>query len=191
MDLNPTSGVYPAGAHICYLYRDDEERRRVVPAFVKSGLSADELVAYFADVADEDRLTEALLASGVLPVDEAQRHGLIASGLSTFRTGNRFVPAKMLGRLHDTYVRACTDGFSGARVIGQMTWALRGIPGSEHLVEFESQINGLIATNPMTVLCAYDMTRFDGATGFDVLGVHPMLLVRGQVIPNPYLQSRG
>ena len=34
--------------------------------------------------------------------------------------------------------------------------------------------------------CQYDARRFDGATLFDVLNVHPMMIIRGQVVRNPY-----
>lgn len=173
-----------AGAHICYLYQDDEERRRVITAFIRSGLAVGEAVDVFADVPNA-KLAERLAEVG--PLEEAERARLVvASALSTFAPGDRFVPARMLRRLRDTYRRGLHNECSGARVIGEMTWALHGLPGSKKLARYEAQINGLIATHPMTVLCYYDMRRFDGATAFDVLRVHPELLVGGQLVTNPY-----
>ncbi len=37
--------------------------------------------------------------------------------------------------------------------------------------------------------CQYDARRFDGATLFDVLKVHPMMIIRGQVVRNPFTSS--
>lgn len=69
-----------------------------------------------------------------------------------------------------------------------MKWPgpLRGIPGSEKLIEYESRLNLLVEQNPITLICQYDANRFDGATIYDVLNVHPMMIVRGQVVRNPY-----
>jgi hypothetical protein len=185
--LGFASEDYPAGAHICYLYHDDDERRRVIPAFVKSSLSAGMVVSYFADVPDEGSLTEALEELGVLPVDKMDQNRLeIFQATSFCCPDNRFVPAAMLARLRGRYARGRANGDNGACVAAEMTWALHGIPGTEKLVAFEDRINGVVATHPMTILCQYDMRRFDGATAFGILGVHPMLLSHGQVIPNPY-----
>jgi hypothetical protein len=35
-------------------------------------------------------------------------------------------------------------------------------------------------------MCQYDARRFDGATIFDVINVHPVMLVRGHLIRNPF-----
>jgi hypothetical protein len=67
-----------------------------------------------------------------------------------------------------------------------MEWALKGIPGSERLIEYEAGINTIVGEHPITALCQYDARLFDGATLFEVLRVHPMMVIRGQVVRNPY-----
>ena len=66
-----------------------------------------------------------------------------------------------------------------------MGWALRDVPGSEHLVEYESEINSLVRRTPITVLCQYDTEMFDGETLFRVLSVHEFMIIRGQIMHNP------
>jgi DcmR-like sensory protein len=187
MELDHPAAVQPAGAHIAYLYHDDEERRRVVGDYVRSGLSAGELVAYLADVSDRG-LTEALEKLGILPVDDAHQHQLVAETATTaYEPEHGFVPDQIIARLRDLHERG--HSFKGTRVVDQMSWALRGIPGSEQFLTLEALINDFLVLHPMTILCEYDMRCFDGATGFAVLGLHPALLVRGRVIPNPYLPA--
>jgi hypothetical protein len=70
-----------------------------------------------------------------------------------------------------------------------MGWATTGVAGSERLMEYERRLDDLLARFPMTVLCQYDMTRFDGATAFATLGVHPMLLMDGRIVRNPYVDG--
>ncbi|HEX3464663.1 MAG TPA: MEDS domain-containing protein [Candidatus Elarobacter sp.] len=191
MELDSPSQVHPAGAHIGYLFRDDEERRDVIRAFVRGGLNAGELVAYYADVR-EPELNHALEELGVLPVDEAHRHQLVtAPAASAYFPEQRFVPEHTLALVLDYYERGRRDFHNGARVVGEMSWASRGVPGSEQLTEYECRLNGLIAEHPVTVLCEYDMRCFDGPACFTALGLHPMLVIRGRIVPNPYLDAPG
>ena len=67
-----------------------------------------------------------------------------------------------------------------------MSWALRGIPGSEGLIEYEALINTISQTQPVTPICQYDARRFDGATLLNVLRVHPLMIVQGRIVHNPY-----
>jgi DNA-binding CsgD family transcriptional regulator len=43
----------------------------------------------------------------------------------------------------------------------------------------------LVRTTPMTTLCQYDTEMFDGETLFRILSVHPLMIVRGQIMHNP------
>jgi DNA-binding CsgD family transcriptional regulator len=90
----------------------------------------------------------------------------------------------MIDRLQQLYEDSRALGSAGCRVAGEMTWAVRSIPGSDHLVEYEESINSLVETNPLAVLCQYDTEQFDGATLYDVLSVHPLMVVRGQIMRN-------
>jgi hypothetical protein len=92
----------------------------------------------------------------------------------------------MIETVGEAHYRSVREGYAGARVAGEMTWAKRGIPGSENLAEYESQVNVLVRTVPTTAVCQYDAQRFDGATLHDILSVHPMMIVHGQVVRNPY-----
>jgi NADH:ubiquinone oxidoreductase subunit B-like Fe-S oxidoreductase len=70
-----------------------------------------------------------------------------------------------------------------------MTWTLKGIPGSERLLEYEVLLSTVIANFPHSGMCQYDARRFDGATLFNVLKVHPWMIVRGKIVQNPYYIS--
>lgn len=70
--------------------------------------------------------------------------------------------------------------------MGEMAWALRGVPGSDQLVEYEASISRLVDKVPLNVLCQYDTEQFDGGTIFEILCVHPLMVIRGQIMRNPY-----
>jgi hypothetical protein len=99
---------------------------------------------------------------------------------------HHFVPDRMLDFLCGSYTRSIAEGYAGSRVSGEMEWSRQSIPGSERLIDFESRINTISAEYPITPICQCDARKFDGATLFKVLKVHPMMIVRGQVVHNPY-----
>jgi hypothetical protein len=53
-------------------------------------------------------------------------------------------------------------------------------------MEYESRISLLLKDHPVTAVCQYDATAFDGATILQVLKVHPLMVIRGAVIHNPF-----
>jgi len=185
--LGFTDERYPEGTHICYLYNNDEERRHIVSLFGRHALLEGERFDYVADVcgpADFPRVMAELdLHPGARPA-----HGHLEIG--TTREGyfpeGEFRPDHTLDLIRRRYRQAIAAGLSGARVTGEMEWALRGIPGSERLVEFESRINDVVGETPTTVMCQYDLRQFDGATMFDIMSVHPVLIVGGHILRNPF-----
>lgn len=187
ISLGFTPDLYPEGTHICYLFNDDDERKRFMPAFVYSGLEEQETVDYLADVAAPDQLEQAIKELGIAAPSPQLRDQLsLATALETYCPGGQFSPDAMLARLREMYVARHDAGFPGARMSGEMTWALRGIPGSERLVEYEARINDLVQDVPLTAVCQYDTRRFDGGTIFEILNVHPIMIVRGQIMRNPF-----
>jgi hypothetical protein len=186
VSLGFTPDLYPEGTHICYLYDDEKERKRFMSAFVSSGIEEREAVTYLADAAPE-MLQRAIEGLGIAtPSRELQDQFTVATAVETYCPGGRFVPQTMLDRLRDMYALHCAAGYAGARATGEMTWALYDIPGSDRLIEYEGRINDLLKTYPLTVICQYDTRKFDGATIFEVLSVHPIMIVNGQIMRNPF-----
>jgi DcmR-like sensory protein len=182
-----TKQTFPAGTHMCLIYSDEAERQSIISKFIDSGLVNDEKVSYFADTATPAEVRQWLANKGVeLPEDQHDdRFGVLVAEKTYCPTGE-FIPESMLDTLRTYYKQAIDDGYPGARVSGEMAWALRGIPGSDRLMEYEALINNILAVHPVTAICQYDANRFDGATILDVLKVHPMMIVHGQILRNPY-----
>lgn len=187
VSLGFTAERFPAGTHMCYIFNDDAELLDVISKFVESGVRANETVGYFTDLLSPGEMRDRLRTSGAeLPQSTDDRRLAIGPALATYCPEGRFEPAQMLQRLRDMYSSSVAEGYAGARATGEMTWALRGLPGSERLIEYEALINTVVREYPTTAICQYDARRFDGGTLFDVLSVHPMMVIRGQVVRNPY-----
>lgn len=187
ISLGFTEQEFPAGTHMCLIYSDDAERRSLVSRFLGAGLECGDQVSYFADSASPDEVSDWLAQRGLEIPPEASGNQLsILDAEETYCPEGRFDPDPMLDKLRGNYTLARESGYRGSRVCGEMAWALRGIPGSERLIEYEAKVNLVVTEHPVTAICQYDANLFDGATILDVLLVHPMMVVHGQVVENPY-----
>jgi hypothetical protein len=77
-------------------------------------------------------------------------------------------------------------GYTGARSCAEMSWALKRGPGYDRFLEYEARLNLIVGTFFFVGMCQYDARRFDGATLFDVLKLHPFMVAKGQIVRNPY-----
>jgi hypothetical protein len=172
---------------MCLIYDNEDERRKIISKFLDAGLHEREKVAYFADTMAPAEVEAWLREMGVdVPNPSNAPAFSITVAEKTYCPEGKFAPETMLSTLR-TYHRTLLDqGYPGGRVSGEMSWALRGIPGSDRLMEYEALVNDVLVTHPITAVCQYDARRFDGAVIFDVLKVHPMMIVHGHIVRNPY-----
>jgi len=179
-----TKEKFPAGTHMCMIYSHEQERRKVIGKFMESGILGNEKVAYFADIMKPEEVRDWLLSMEIeLPIPPRFS---IQVAETTYCPDGTFVPESMLNTLRQFYDQAKEEGYANTRVSGEMSWALKGIPGSDRLMEYEALVNEVLVTHPVSAICQYDANRFSGATILDVLKVHPMMVVHGQVVHNPY-----
>lgn len=178
---------FHVGAHMCLIFRDEAERREIISKFVQSGLLEGERVLYFADTVEPREVVDWL---GALDVDVSpalERHAFsVDVAAQTYCPEGTFDPDRMCGKLEDAYSTAKAEGYPMSRVTGEMSWALRGYPGSERLMEYEARVNAVVKTHPITAMCQYDANRFDGDLIFRALQVHPYMVMNGQLVKNPY-----
>lgn len=184
-DLGFTGKKFPHGTHMCYIYSDDNEREEIISKFIAAGLKGNEHVAYFAHTADREEVMNTLKKEGV-EIDDKAQHLLVTKARDTYCPAGEFVIENMVGTLKAFYHGSIEAGYSGARASGEMAWALEGLPGTERLMEYESMGDIVLPPNPVTVICQYDARKFDGITLLNCLKVHPYMIVKGQVVQNPY-----
>lgn len=188
--LGFTEELYPEGTHICYLYNSDEERRRILPRFAREALLQNEAFGYLADVPTRADLPAAMARldlAGALTGAPGQVE--LSTSVEGYYPDGSFDPDGMLARLRRKYLASLAAGLAGARVAGEMDWALRGVPGTDRIIECESRINELVKEAPITVMCQYDLRKFDGAMMFDVMNVHPVMIVGGHILRNPFYRQ--
>jgi hypothetical protein len=182
-----TGETFPPGIHMCYIYNDEAQRKKVISKFLESGLLSGEKASYFMDVITMDEMNEFFSSLGLdRLLREHEGRFSVVTTKDTYYPSGTFVPDEMLDRLGVFYTQSIQEGYTGARVSGEMSWAAKDVPGCSRLIEYEARLNDVLLTYPVNAICQYNAHLFDGALLFDVLSVHPMMIVHGQIVKNPY-----
>ncbi len=187
MDLGFTQEVLPVCHHLCLIYDNEEQRRKIVTEYLAAGLKQGEFVRYFSDLTPPEDIRGWLSESGI-DLASAEEDGAfgIVKAENAYCPSGRFAPQEVLEGVAARYTMLKKTGYSGSRVTGEMTWVLRDIPDADRLLEYEVGLNMITEPFPHIGMCQYDARLFDGATLFKVLQVHPYMIAQGQIIQNPF-----
>jgi len=172
------------GDHGCVFCRGGERDELLVP-FLTDGVSAGDRCLAVVDTSEPEELLDALGTGG-----GAAQLTVLASR-DVYLTDRGFDMDGMLD-FYGAELRGVAEGRSGydrIRTAGEMTWALRDIPGVEDLLAYEARVNQVMAANPEAAaisLCLYDVERFDAELIVGVLRTHPKAVIAGTVIDNPF-----
>ncbi|HEV2123632.1 MAG TPA: MEDS domain-containing protein, partial [Chloroflexota bacterium] len=138
---------------------------------------------------DPVRVRTALTAAGV-NVAEAEAAGalvLVTRWEVSFPDG-QFDPVAMIAFVRETIGSTLASGFSGVRIVAEMTWALQLGVGHDRLIHYEADGNHLYPHEPLVAVCMYDRTRFPAAVWQDALRDHPVVALGERVYPNLYYE---
>jgi MEDS: MEthanogen/methylotroph, DcmR Sensory domain len=179
------------GDHVCAFYRGLKERDEILIPYLRAGLQAGDKCVCIVDATDPAAVL-AVLSDEIDDVDGClEREQLeVRSSTDAYLRSGRFSTGEMLDFWQESVSAALVEGpFSFTRSVGEMTWALRDVPGVEELMGYESELNRFLPQYPQVILCLYDLHRFSGEVLVDILKTHPRVLLFGGVLDNPnYLE---
>lgn len=180
VDLKP-------GDHLCYLYESEEEHRALLTPFLRHGLERGEKVIYVVDARTSEAILDSLREDGI-DVEQYLASGRLAilAGEGFYARDGAFDPDAAIAALRTETDRALAQGCSALRLTTEMTWSLRGIPGSERSIEFESKLNAFLLDSRCVSLCQYDRRRFDAVALLNALVTHPATVVGTTICDNFY-----
>jgi hypothetical protein len=176
------------GDHVCVFCRGGERDELLVP-FLAAGLSAGDRCLAVVDTSEPEEVLDALGPGGGAP-HRADQLTVLASR-DVYLTERGFDMDGMLD-FYGAELQGVAEGRTGygcIRTAGEMSWALRDIPGVEDLLAYEARVNQVMAANPEAAaisLCLYDVERFDAELIVGVLRTHPKAVIAGTVIDNPF-----
>jgi hypothetical protein len=178
----------PYATHICAFFEtEDQEYGCLVPYFAE-GLEQGEQVVTIRDAEKIAAHRRALEERLPVPLDEPMRKEqfrILASEETYLRDGI-FGHERMGGMLEAVLKAAEASPFKRVRTCGDMTWALRDMPGTDELMEYESRVNVFTSEHDCTLMCVYDVNKFSGRAVMDVLATHPMVVMGDRIYENPY-----
>jgi hypothetical protein len=187
ISLGFTPQAFPPGVHICQIVTNNDERQTALLKFLLAGLQAGERASCFSEQVTEVMLADLLGRHGLSYPEKRDSGALTLAGTrEVYFQDGRFDPDRMLNLLAQYYDESVARGFPGARVIGEMAPEVQRLEGGNRLLEYEARVSLLLRDHPVTTICQYDARLFDGATILDILKVHPLMVVRGAVVHNPF-----
>jgi signal transduction histidine kinase len=175
------------GDHLCCLYGSEEEHRALLSPFIRHGLERHEKVLYIADDHTTAQILDYLRADGV-ETNPFLKQGQLCfiSGDASDTHAGAFEPERMIALLRSQTERALAQGYKGLRTTDEMSWVLKGLPGSERIIEYEASLNTFIPESQCLALCQYDRRKFDPTLLLDVLATHPLAVTGNEVYENFY-----
>ena len=185
-------GDLTPGDHLCALYETEEEHRAALTLFLRHGLDRGEKVLCLVDAHTSETVQAYLRDDGldVVPYLTSGQLTLLTAA-DAYMPGGAFDPDWILTRLRAELERTRTEGYASLRVAEEMTWALRGPPGGERLVEYERKLDASVSGSRLLALCQYDRRRFDPALLLEVLPLHPLVVIGTEVYSNVYYTPPG
>lgn len=178
------------GTHIACLYQSEKERDRLVSAFLSRGLKDDDFLLYCPTAQGVEGFRKSLVEDSPefrLHIDEPDRIRIV-SAEEAYYPGGRFSQEEMDQTVHEMYTRQYTGQHRNIRVATDMTWALKGIPGSEDLASFEAELNLFIPNRSIVAICLYNLNKFSNEFILKVLKTHPYTLARGILTRSSYYE---
>ena len=177
--------TFTPGMHICAFYRGPSQRDELLLPYLREGLAAgDKCIC----VTDDPAAGVAVCALAGEFGDVAPTQLQPMDSASTYLSEGCFAIDKMIGFWDGAMSAAVVrDGYSFVRAAGEMTWALRGMPGSDKLMAYEAKLNVFLHRYPQVILCLYDLAQFaNGEILMEILRTHPTVLLSGQLLDNPW-----
>lgn len=173
------------GDHVCAFYRGRTERGQILMSYLKEGLVANDKVICVVETVGQAEVTTALGQASADAIGDGTLDVLTPE--ETYLLGGRFDMQEMMAYWREGVQRALSDPrFDFVRVIGEMPIALDNKPDMDEWLLYESELNRFVVQHPQVITCLYDLDRFGGALLIDVLRTHPLVLLGGAVLDNPY-----
>ena len=162
------------GDHVCALIEGIDDGLDVMAQTVTAGLAGGDMVMVFTESLPPVAVLAGLEERGVA-MTPAQRSGQVRvlPAREAYLPTGRFEPFRVLDSMAGHIEQATTAGFSGLRMIGDMTWALGAPPGVEQLARYEAHSNELYMQGRALGICLYDQSAFGSELLRDVACAHP------------------
>jgi hypothetical protein len=163
--------------HVCAFFNSRDEEYDVLIPFFKEGLSQGEQALHIVNpklLADH----RARLEKGGIDAHHCEACGqlevlpwenIYIDEDGVFDKNKLLAMAdRMTGIGRDT-------GYSRLRIMGDMNWVFNSVSGITEILEYEAEVNEVLARNRQPAVCVYDIAKLSGSMMIDLLRTHPLV----------------
>jgi len=167
--------------HICCFFDSrDQQYEHLLPYFAEGLANGEEVLTVMDREFIDDHL-QRLSHAGISTLGMS-----IMDSEAAYLDHGRFDKDRMLSMLTQKLARLRATKAVGLRTCGEMSWALTGLPGTEDLMLYESEVNKILETYDATFICTYDANRLKGREMLDLLSTHSHVVINGVIHENRY-----
>lgn len=176
-----------APMHICGFFDSREQQYEIIIPYIMEGLQANEKVINILEGNRHSEHCRCLANNGISIAEKLSSGQLeVLASENTYIKGGEFAAEKMYKMLEQTLLSASRAGYESVRACGDMVWALKNLPGTDELLEYEASLNLLTPKHSVSLICMYDVNSFSPSTLTDILLTHPYVIKDGKITKNPH-----
>lgn len=173
--------------HVCAFFNGPEEEYQVLLPFIKEGITRGEKAFHVVDPKLREAHLRQLESAGI-DAAAVQRSGQLElrNWDQAYLREGHFDQDRMLALLQGVLDEGRQNGFPLTRLVAHMEWALEDRPGVNDIVEYETRLNYFLPRYRDPVICLYDLSRFGADVVMDIMRTHPMVIIGGILLENPF-----
>ncbi|GAA3741797.1 hypothetical protein GCM10022422_26910 [Flavobacterium ginsengisoli] len=172
--------------HICGFFDSKEQQYEVIIPYILEGLEKNEKVINILEGNRHSEHCRCLTNNGVSITEKLSSGQFeVLASENTYIKDGTFAAEKMYKMLEQTLLSASRAGYESTRACGDMVWALKNLPGTDELLEYEASLNLLTPKHSVSLICMYDINSFSQSTLTDILLTHPYVIKDGKISKNP------
>ena len=177
----------PGPLHICAFFDSREEQYEIMLPWLKEGIdNNEEVLTILSSDLHKDHCSR--LSNAGIPVEDsiANNQLKIVATEDSYLQGGSFAAERMFNIVEQALIGAKNGRYGKFRGCGDMEWALKNLPGTDELIEYEARLNLITPKHECSILCCYDINKFSGNAIVDVLATHPYAIMHGKIHRNPH-----
>jgi hypothetical protein len=177
----------PVPQHVCAFFDSHDEQYEILLPWIKEGIANnEEVLNILAGKSHADHCRR--LEQAGIPVADAKEKSQLkfVASEDTYLQGGSFAAERMLNIVEQAVMSAASGPYGMLRACGDMEWAVKNLPVTDELIEYEARLNQVTERHHCSIVCCYDVNKFSGSAIADVLATHPYVIMNGKIHQNPH-----
>jgi len=178
--------VFNEDHHVCAFFQNKDKEFRALLPWILEGFAAGQKAVHIVSVKLQERYKRRLTEAGVdvAALEQSGQLEVIAWPADPHRG---ILDQEGALRMVDHHLNAAREaGYRWTRLIGDMDWVVEDQIRDEDFLSLEARLTEVYVRHDVWVICAYDLSRFNGSVVLDIMRTHPAAIVGGVLQHNPF-----